>query len=301
MTGRKHDLPQHGLLVVDKPSGITSRDVVNRIQRHWPPRTRIGHTGTLDPLATGVLVICLGQATRLAEFIQDMPKTYRATIRLGASSTTDDADGEITEHPEAVPVDAAHLAGTLSRFIGEIEQVPPVYSAVKQGGRRAYEQARSGVRVELRPRRVRVDAIRVVRYAWPTLEVLIDCGKGTYIRSLARDLGQALGVGGMITALRRTRVGPFDESQAVPVAEFDSPRADMVRPLSEAVAELPAWQVTAEERRRLCQGQRITAAAPVGWCAVFHGGELQAIAQSDGRTIRPVKVLVADDNRRVDD
>ncbi len=288
-------LPEQGLLVIDKPRGITSRDVVNRVQQQWPHGTKVGHTGTLDPLATGVLVVCLGQATRLAEFVQQMPKTYHATIRLGATSPTDDADGDIVETKGVAPVDVDALSRTMLQFVGDIQQKPPAFSALKQGGTRAYQQARSGRRVDLRPRQVRVDAFRLIRYEWPYLEVVVDCGKGTYIRSLARDLGQALGVGGLMTALRRTRVGPFDESRAIPLAQLATPHADMVWPMHLAVAHLPSWPVSEDERWRLSQGQRIAAAAAPGLYAVFEGDELTAIGDSDGRCIRPVKVFVSDE------
>jgi tRNA pseudouridine55 synthase len=198
-----------GLLIIDKPPGMTSRDVVNRIQRLLPRGTKIGHTGTLDPLASGVLVLCIGKATKLADSIQALGKTYEARIRLGAASDTDDADGEIVIRDVAEPPSREAIEARLAGFVGSIEQTPPAYSAVKVGGRRAYTLARKGQNVELKPRTVRVDAIEVIKYDWPWLDLKIDCGKGTYIRSIARDLGIALGVGGMIETLRRTKVGPY--------------------------------------------------------------------------------------------
>src|SRR5579871_6504470 len=207
----------NGLLVIDKPGGITSRDVVNRVQRWFPRKTKIGHTGTLDPLATGVLVVCIGAATRLADHVQAMGKTYRSRFRLGATSTTDDADGTVTETPEAVPPTREQIAAALPSFIGNVEQVPPAYSALKVGGRRAHDLARRGANVELTARVVRIDAVRVLAYDRPFLDVEIDCGKGTYIRSIARDLGAKLGVGGLVETLRRTRVGPFTAEQGISV------------------------------------------------------------------------------------
>src|SRR5258708_30939522 len=177
--------PVHGLLVLDKPGGMTSRDAVNVVQRGFPRKTKIGHTGTLGPLATGVLVVCLGHATRLAEYVQAMPKTYRSTFALGATSDTDDADGTLTTvHRAQIPTEET-IRRALASFFGEIDQVPPVFSAAKIEGMRAYELAREGADVDLKPRRVTVYGIDVLRYAWPRLDVEVRCGKGTYIRSLA--------------------------------------------------------------------------------------------------------------------
>lgn len=199
----------NGFLVVDKPGGMTSRDVVNRIQSKLPKRTKVGHTGTLDPLATGVLVLCLGKATKLADRVQALGKSYLAVIRLGATSNTDDADGQITvnELAEAPTLDLVQTA--LKKFTGPIEQTPPAYSAVKVGGRRAHDLARAGKDVPLSSRIVHVYLVELLKWEWPNLELAVDCGKGTYIRSIARDLGQVLGVGGLIQSLRRTKVGPF--------------------------------------------------------------------------------------------
>lgn len=198
-----------GVLVVDKPGGMTSRDVVDAVQRWFPRRTRIGHTGTLDPLATGVLVLCVGAATKVADRIQALGKTYETRIRLGATSDTDDADGTITATPDTTPCSEADIRANLPAFVGEIQQLPPPYSALKVNGRRAYALARKGKPVNLIPRPVTVTDIQLLRFAWPYLDLRIDCGKGTYIRSIARDLGAALGVGGMVQTLRRTRVGPY--------------------------------------------------------------------------------------------
>ncbi len=207
----------NGFLVIDKSAGMTSRDCVNRAQRWFPRRTKIGHTGTLDPLATGVLVLCIGAATKLADRVQAMPKQYETRIRLGATSNTDDADGEIVELPATTIPTRRDLESTLARFIGEIEQLPPQFSALKVEGVRAYDSARKGIEVALKPRIVRVDAITLLTYGWPWLDLRIDCGKGTYIRSIARDLGAHFGVGGLVQTLRRTRVGPFTAEQGIGV------------------------------------------------------------------------------------
>ncbi len=199
----------NGFLVVDKPAGMTSRDVVNRAQFWFPRRTKIGHTGTLDPLATGVLVLCVGAATKLADRVQAMPKQYETRIRLGATSNTDDADGVIAESTATSIPTLASVEAALSAFVGNIQQLPPQFSALKVQGQRAYDLARRGTEVALPARPVRVDSIVMQRYEWPWVDLMIDCGKGTYIRSIARDLGAVLGVGGLVQTLRRTRVGPF--------------------------------------------------------------------------------------------
>lgn len=203
---RRTDL--HGLMVVDKPKGPTSMDVVRRV-RGRAGGAKTGHAGTLDPMATGVLVCCLGRATRSVSTIMAMGKTYRATVDLGAFSSTDDAEGEIEAVDVAEPPELLRVQAVLQGHVGEIEQRPPAHSAVKIAGRRAYALAREGRVVETPPRIVRIDAITLERYDWPALEITVTCGKGTYIRSLARQIGNALGTGGYLTALRRTAIGPY--------------------------------------------------------------------------------------------
>jgi tRNA pseudouridine55 synthase len=207
----------NGFLVIDKPGGMTSRDVVNLAQRWFPRKTKIGHTGTLDPLATGVLVLCVGAATKLADRVQAMSKTYRTRILFGFTSTTDDADGELTPSVVGeIPTEAA-IREMLPQFVGEISQVPPAVSALKIDGKRAYDLVRRGTEVKPEARTVRVDEIRLLAYDWPHLDLEIDCGKGTYIRSIARDLGERLGCGGLVQTLRRTRVGMFTVEQGIGV------------------------------------------------------------------------------------
>jgi tRNA pseudouridine55 synthase len=289
----------HGLLVLDKPGGITSRDVVDRVQRWFPRGTRIGHAGTLDPLATGVLVLCIGQATRLTEYVQRMSKTYRASLLLGARSDTDDADGTITPTAVAQPPDQGTVQAALERFIGEVDQVPPAHSAAKVAGRRAYDLARRGKAVALRPRRVSIHGIDLLAYVYPRMEIEVRCGKGTYIRSLARDLGEHLGCGALVETLRRTRIGPFMERDAMPL-DADAARArEQLLPLAAAVADLPRVVLAAPDLTRLAQGQSVPRAGNEGptdmdEVAVFDAeGHLAAVAAVDqgGRLLRPVKVL----------
>ncbi len=236
----------NGLLVIDKPGGMTSRDAVNRVQRWFPKKTKIGHTGTLDPLATGVLVVCVGAATRLADYVQAMGKSYASRFRLGATSTTDDADGTVTESPTAPPPTREQVDAALAAFVGTVEQMPPAFSALKVGGRRAHDLARQGKDVALAARVVRIDAIRVIDYEWPWLDVEVDCGKGTYIRSIARDLGAALGVGGLVQTLRRTRVGRYLAEDAITLDHDPALLGDHLCPMASALSTLPVVRIASD-------------------------------------------------------
>jgi tRNA pseudouridine55 synthase len=203
-----------GILVVDKPLGWTSMDVVRHV-RKAAGFVKTGHAGSLDPLATGVVVCCVGHATRHVERIMGMPKVYATKIDLSAFTPTDDREGEREEVDVAQPPDEAAVREVLERFVGDIQQVPPQYSAVHVDGKRAYKLARKGETVEIKPRTVHVAKIDLVSYTWPVLELLIECGRGTYVRSMARDFGGALGTGGHLAGLRRTAVGPYDLDVAV--------------------------------------------------------------------------------------
>ncbi len=293
--------PCHGLLVIDKPPGITSRAALDRAAAWFPPDTRVGHAGTLDPLASGVLVLCLGKATRLVEFVQDLPKTYRARLLLGARSDTDDAAGVCVPVPDARVPDLSEISKALHGFEGKIQQVPPRYSAARHQGKRAYKLARKQHEFELAPRFVTVQQIAIETYAYPHLDLVIDCGKGTYIRSLARDLGECLGCGGLIAALRRTRIGTFDEATALKLDAKASSARERLLPLSAAVAHLPRLELPEPLVSRLCQGQRLAQTdipnfqpESVSDLAVFDfAGELAVIVQFEPELerISPVKVM----------
>jgi tRNA pseudouridine55 synthase len=283
----------NGLLVLDKPGGLTSRAALDRALRWFPRGTRMGHTGTLDPLATGVLVLCLGAATRLAEYVQRMGKTYRTTLRLGARSDTDDADGAVTAVEGAVPPDPAAVAAALPGFVGSIQQVPPAYSAAKVTGQRAYDLARQGQEVELQARRIDVYGIDLLRYAYPYLDLEVRCGKGTYIRSLARDLGERLGCGALVQTLRRTRVGPFTAEEAVTLDTEPEAARSRVLAAAMAVAELPRVVLHAAEVERLRRGQAVPFSGGKG-----DGGEATEVAVFDG-TDRLVGVAACDPGRRL--
>ncbi len=204
----------NGILNLDKPAGASSTRVLNRLKGLIPKGTKIGHAGTLDPFATGVLLAMVGRATKSCERLMDQPKQYEATVRLGASTATDDPTSPAVDWPNAVPPTLEAVTAALPQFVGRILQRPPPFSAMKVDGRRAYDLARGGAEVVLPPRPIHVYGIELLRYEWPLLRLRIDCGRGTYVRAIARDLGEAMNVGGHLTELRRTRVGPFNVADA---------------------------------------------------------------------------------------
>ncbi len=205
----------HGILCVDKPVGVTSAAVVGRVKRLLPRGARVGHAGTLDPFATGVLLLLVGRATKQCEALMGSPKQYVATVKLGATTASDDTESPEQPLPNAAPVAQAELLAAIARQIGAVEQMPPVYSALKVGGKRACDRVRAGQSVVLQPRIVQIYGIELLDYAWPLVRLKIDCGRGTYVRAIARDIGQSLGVGGYLIELRRTRVGDFDVAESL--------------------------------------------------------------------------------------
>lgn len=286
-----------GLFAIDKPPGPTSHDVVAVVRRRLGRGVKVGHAGTLDPFADGVLVLCVGPATRLASYVQAQPKHYRAVVRLGATSSTDDPEGEITPTvtPPAAP-DAAAVRETLGRFVGTIPQVPPAHSAVHVGGRRAYELARAGKRTELAARDVTIHAIELLRYDYPHAEIDVRCGCGTYIRALARDVGAALATGGYCEKLTRLAVGDFRIEQAVSPETLD-PAGDLLPPLL-AVAHLPRRTVAGDDVDRLRHGSRLPLRRPVpdGEVALVDADDhLLAIARccEQGTALQPTKVFLS--------
>lgn len=223
-----------GLVIVDKPAGITSHDVVSRVRRLAGTR-KVGHAGTLDPMATGVLVLGINRATRLLGHLTLTDKAYDATLRLGAATTTDDAEGEVTTRAGTDGVTEEAVRAGLAGMVGEIQQRPSAVSAIKVDGRRAYDRVRAGEDVQLPARTVRIDAIDVARVEIPDVDFSVRCSSGTYIRAIARDLGEGLGVGGHLTALRRTAVGPYDLSQA---HDLDALAEDLVvLPIADAARQ----------------------------------------------------------------
>jgi tRNA pseudouridine55 synthase len=228
-----------GILNVAKTAGPTSRDVVDQVERLVRP-AKAGHAGTLDPLASGVLVICVGQATRLIQYVQRMPKTYRAAFLLGKRSETDDVEAPLEDVPQAISPSRAELDAALSHFVGEISQRPPTHSAVKLAGQRAYKLARRGIEVQLLPRTVMIHRITVLRYAYPELSLEIECGSGTYIRALGRDLGEALGTGAVMSGLERTAIGKFLIEDALALDKITAESlTHHIQPALAALSDLP--------------------------------------------------------------
>ncbi|MGE5292913.1 MAG: tRNA pseudouridine(55) synthase TruB [Micromonosporaceae bacterium] len=286
-----------GLLIVDKPPGWTSHDVVARIRRIAGTR-RVGHAGTLDPMATGVLVIGVGKATRMLGHLTVADKAYRGTIRLGQATSTDDAEGEVLSESDAGHITDDQLRAAAQALTGEIQQIPPKVSAVKVGGVRAYRAARAGRDMALKPRDVTVRAFDIVAIRRPgaviDADICVTCSSGTYIRALARDVGAALGVGGHLTMLRRTRVGRYDLAAARSLNELAE--SFSVLPLAEAAAaEFPRRDVSAEEAQRVAHGAALPAAGlGPGPVAVFGpGGELLALMQEQSGRAKPIVVFAS--------
>lgn len=288
-----------GVLPVDKPAGPTSHDVVAQARRALRTR-RIGHTGTLDPFASGLLLLCVGWATRLAEYLVGLPKTYRASARLGESTTTDDVTGEIVATSErwrdltAAEIEAAFLAQS-----GTLLQRPPDFSAKKVRGERMYQRARRGDAVELEPVPVRVHRIEVLALDLPDVEFEVECSSGTYIRAIARDVGGTLGTGAHLNVLRRTRIGNHDVGVAVPLdllGDDEPVRARWLTPLG-ALAHLPSVEVDEGDAAELANGVAVTSpdgAPEEGSIVVAAAGELLAIAEIADGLLRPRKVFPRD-------
>lgn len=290
MRARPTDPAVEGLVVVDKPAGLTSHDVVARLRRLAGTR-RVGHAGTLDPMATGVLVVGTGRATRLLGHVALGDKEYVGTVRLGATTATDDAQGEILATSSG-PWTVNTARAAMRALTGDIEQVPPAYSAIKVDGRRSYAKARAGEAVELAARRVTVSVFELVAARETELDVRVVASSGTYVRSLARDLGDALGVGGHLAALRRTRVGPFRLAQARTLEQL-AERLDVI-PLADAVGTaFPRREVDAEQAAAVLHGARLPSlglrGGPIG---VFgpDGAVLALVEERDGLA-RPLCVF----------
>ncbi|WP_270936316.1 tRNA pseudouridine(55) synthase TruB [Falsiroseomonas oryzae] len=299
--------PLDGWLIVDKPSGIGSTDVVNKVKRAFDAQ-KAGHGGTLDPLATGLLPVAFGAATKTVPYVMDGTKTYRFTLKFGEARDTDDADGQVVATSDARPSDE-QIRAALPAFRGDIMQVPPAYSAIKIGGERAYDLAREGQAVEIAPRPARVDRFDLVeRPDADTAIFHVESGKGVYMRSLARDLAKACGTVGHIAALRRLRVGPFREEHGIPLdrllgsGDTPPPSPDLLLPVTTALADIPALAVTAAEAIRLSQGQALSLvdlmgrvpdeADPAGGLVrVMAGGRLLALCRLEDGLMQPERLI----------
>jgi tRNA pseudouridine55 synthase len=286
--------PRDGVLPIDKPVGPTSHDVVGTVRRALRTR-RVGHTGTLDPFASGLLLVCTGNATRIAEYLTGLDKRYHARVRLGIATDTDDNTGSVLTEADPSQVTPAAVEDALAAMTGMVLQRPPAYSAKKVAGERAYAAARAGRALELEPVPVRIDELRIVSVELPYLELDVACGSGTYIRAIARDLGEALGVGGHLTALRRTAVGEHHVDGALDLGELgDAERVNAAMiPAAAALVGMPQVLLNDDQLRNIRHGRAIhvDAATGDGAVALLHGGDLVAVGIRGGNTIRPRKVF----------
>ncbi len=288
-----------GWVVLDKPVGLGSTPAVGRVRRLYGAQ-KAGHGGTLDPLASGVLPIALGEATKTVPFVMDGRKEYRFTLRFGEARATDDAEGAVIATSDSRPSDDA-IEAVLAAFIGDVEQMPPAYSALKIDGRRAYDLARAGEAVDLKPRTVSIRRLALVgRPEADHADFVVECGKGTYIRSLGRDMAAALGTVGHLSALRRTAAGPFREEAAISLSKLEAlghipALFGVLAPVSTALDDIPALALTEAQADRLRQGQPVILPrdAPPSDTLVRAelGATLVALARSDGSALRPVRVF----------
>jgi tRNA pseudouridine55 synthase len=277
--------PAEGLLLVDKPGGVTSHDVVDVVRRRLGTR-KVGHAGTLDPMATGLLLIGVGRATRLLRFLGELPKIYEGTLRLGVETTTLDSDGDVVRETP-VDVEEPELREAMRTLVGESFQRPPAYSAVKVGGRKLYEAAREGERLEADPRRIRVDAFELLSFELPDATFRVTCSGGTYVRVLAADVGAALSCGAHLVALRRSAIGPYAVDDAVAPDDAGEPL-----PIDAAVGHLPRLDLDVEEALAASHGRPLGPAGLSGPYSVFGpNGRLIGVYEDEGPRARPQVIL----------
>ncbi|HIP53457.1 MAG TPA: tRNA pseudouridine(55) synthase TruB [Chromatiales bacterium] len=274
---RKQGRNISGILLLDKPLGISSNDALQRVKRLFQAR-KAGHTGSLDPLATGLLPICFGKATKISAFLLDAEKYYQVRVRLGVTTTTADSEGEVVETAPVEGITEADVDRVLGDFRGEIEQLPPMYSALKHKGERLYKLARKGIEVEREPRKVHIYQLELTDFRLPEFELNVRCSKGTYVRTLAEDIGRVLGCGGHVTALRRTGVGPYSDTDAFTMDELEA-RAEegfaaqdaLVLPIESALANWPEVRLKGDAAFYLKQGQAVLVpnAPTEGWVRLY--------------------------------
>jgi tRNA pseudouridine55 synthase len=299
MSRRKTGDKVDGWVILDKPVGLGSTPAVSRVRRLFGAR-KAGHGGTLDPLASGVLPIALGEATKTVPFVMDGRKEYRFTLCFGQARSTEDAEGEVTATSDLRPADEA-IRRALAAFVGDIEQVPPAFSALKVEGKRAYDLARAGEPVDLKPRRVLIERLALLgRPDTDHADFVVSCGKGTYIRSLGRDLALSLGTVGYLSTLRRTAVGPFREEAAISLPKLEAlghipALLGVLAPVATALDDIPALALTEAQADRLRQGQPVllTRDAPPSGALLRaeSGSRLVALVRSDGASLKPVRVF----------
>jgi tRNA pseudouridine55 synthase len=292
---RSTRVPVDGWLVLDKPVGMTSTHAVSRLKRIYNAK-KAGHAGTLDPLASGILPVAFGEATKTVPFVQDGEKSYQFTVKWGEETNTDDVEGTVTRRSDLRPTHR-EIEAILPRFVGEILQTPPAFSAIKVNGERAYDIARDGEEVKLAARPITIHALRLVEFAGERAVFEADCGKGTYVRALARDFGQALGCLGHVIALRRTRVGPFTVADATPLVALDDPAeaGRAMRPVETGLAEVPCVIVDRNGAARLKRGQGLLLrgrdAPEEGWAWASCQGEPIAFGEIEEGELRPSRVF----------
>ncbi|MDJ0752410.1 MAG: tRNA pseudouridine(55) synthase TruB [Ardenticatenaceae bacterium] len=282
-----------GLFVLDKPIGMTSHDVVYRVRKVCQTR-RVGHAGTLDPLATGVLLVCVGRATRLIEYMVGHDKVYEAVIHLGETTNTYDREGEVVQRRPVPPLTLDNLTQALDLFRGDIQQIPPMYSAIKKDGQPLYKLARAGKTVERPPRPVTIYALEILNWETPHLTVQVHCSSGTYIRSLAHDIGEHLGCGGHLASLRRTAVGTFTLEQALPLEQLtpDS-AADHLLPPAQAIPEIPTLVLADRDVQALLHGRWVKTGEVTAERVQLHheSGTFCGIIRLEGDEWRPEKMF----------
>ena len=279
-----------GFLIVDKPEEMTSFKVVKEIRKLFSGQFKVGHTGTLDPLATGLLILAVGKATRLSEYFLKQDKCYIVKGRFGLSSDTYDLDGELKEVscPE-ITKDA--LLKILKRFMGEIEQIPPAFSAIRIKGKRAYELARKGEKVELKPRRVKIYSLKLLDFSYPDFELEVCCSSGTYIRTLVHDIGNVLGCDAVVVELRRTKVGKITIDKAIPLSELIKGNIkNFLVPVDELL-DMPEIKLSPESKKRFKNGMKIRTETPNGFYKIYSDGEFLGIGVVKSNLLKPEKVL----------
>lgn len=304
MGRRNKGQPVHGWINLDKPQGLTSTQALARVRRILDAN-KGGHAGTLDPLATGILPIALGEATKIIPFVQDREKTYSFTVQWGAATDTEDSEGQITA-TSAVRPDISNILGVLSHFIGEIEQVPPRYSAIKIDGQRAYDLARAGEDIEMKSRIIRIDHLELIEARENEAVFRVDCGKGTYVRSLARDIALKLGTLGHITALRREKVGGFNLQNTISLdllekMEHSAALEKVLQPIQTPLDDIPALDLSDQEVARLKNGQSLSfisradverlPALEHKTVLTMQGNKAIALTERKGAELKPVRVF----------
>jgi len=294
----------NGILLLDKPLGITSNDALQRVKHLFRAR-KAGHTGSLDPLATGLLPICLGEATKISAFLLDADKRYRVRVKLGVTTTTADAEGEILEEKPTDGIDEARLREVLADFRGEIDQLPPMYSAIKHKGERLYNLARQGIEVEREPRRITIHALDLLEWSPPEFSLDVHCSKGTYVRTLAEDIGNVLGCGAHVTALHRSGVGPYGDADLVSMQQIEDLRSEgaaaldqLLLPLESGLAHWPEVRLSDDAAYYMRKGQAVLVpqAPTEGWVRLYSksGEFMGAGCIADDGKVQPKRLLSTD-------